>query len=73
MPLTLRDLIADPSKIEALRPPVEKCSVCGKKLQETITGKHYTRDGVMCSDHYYQKLGEGVEGYPIAAGGARRG
>lgn len=73
MPLTLQELIANPKRISELRPPVETCAVCGKKLQETITGKHSTRDGVMCSDHYYEKLGQGIEDHPIAAGGARRG
>lgn len=73
MPLTIQDLINNPRRISELRPPVEICVSCGVKLQETITGRHQTDDGVYCSDHYYQKLGEAIEAHPIAAGGARRG
>jgi hypothetical protein len=73
MLLTIQDLIADPKRISELRPHIEECQVCGKTLQETITGKHETAKGVLCSDHYYEMLGEGIEAHPIVSGGARRG
>lgn len=73
MPLTLQDLIAKPERISELRPPVEKCSTCKVELQETITGKHHTEDGIFCSDHYYQILGDVIEAHPIVSGGSRRG
>ena len=31
---------------------------CGKRLQESITGLHWTKWGYMCSDCYYDKVGD---------------
>lgn len=73
MPLTIGDIIANPARLEELRPPIETCSVCAKRLQETVTGRHETDAGVVCSDHYYERLGDIIELHPIVSGGVRRG
>jgi hypothetical protein len=31
---------------------------CGKLLQESITGNRWTKWGYMCSDCYFEKVGE---------------
>ena len=73
MAITLKELIENPSKLDALDVGQERCAYCGVLLQETITGKRPTPEGEACSDCYYEKIGEGIEQHPIVSGHVRRG
>ena len=50
-----------------------KCAGCGIELQESITGCRETSEGHVCSDCYYEKLGELVEKHPIGIPRMHRG
>lgn len=54
-------------------PGVASCSRCHCRLQETVTGYRDTADGPMCSDCYYQTIGEFLDTHPIAVPRTRRG
>jgi hypothetical protein len=73
MPITVADLIADPGLFAQLSLPAESCASCGITIQETITGRHKTSSGVLCSDDFFSTLGEELEKHPIASGAVRRG
>jgi hypothetical protein len=73
MAILLSELIEHPEKLKDFRLGRQRCVHCNVVLQETITGKRTTPDGDTCSDCYYEKLGEGVEEYPISTPGLRRG
>lgn len=51
----------------------QRCADCEEPLQETITGKHSTRRGQVCSDCYYEELGKSIERSPIVSMRVRRG
>jgi hypothetical protein len=70
MAIPLKELIENPDLLskEGLR-----CPHCGVLLQETITGKRWEGDHEVCSDCYYEKLGEAIEKHPIVSGRVRRG
>ena len=71
MPLTLKEVAADPALLQ--RKSGQCCAACGVLLQETITGKRRTRRGEVCSDCYYEQLGEAIDDHPIASARVRRG
>lgn len=49
---------------------VFKCDGCGIPLQETLTGHLPCADGAhLCSDCYFEKLGEELDAHPIRTGG----
>jgi hypothetical protein len=73
MAITLRELIADPKKIDSLRLNTQKCPYCNVPLQETITGKRPTPKGDACSDCYYEQIGEAIERHPVASARVHRG
>ena len=52
---------------------VKKCASCGRVLQETVTGNRPTDQGAMCSDCYYNDLGEAIERHPLVSPRAPRG
>jgi hypothetical protein len=70
MAIPLKKLIKHPELLSNEGPV---CAVCHILLQETITGKRRIGDKEVCSDCYYEKLGELVEEHPIATGRVRRG
>jgi hypothetical protein len=49
------------------------CAICGRLLQETITGSRSTDDGSVCSDCYYDQVGDVIEQHPIVSARAIRG
>lgn len=49
------------------------CCKCGVPLRETVTGNRPTDHGCMCSDCYYDALGEIIEQHPIVSARAHRG
>jgi hypothetical protein len=52
---------------------VLQCHECGTSLQESITGCRKLVDGShLCSDCYFEKLGNALEKYPIITPRARR-
>lgn len=53
--------------------PAPKCARCKCELQECLTGNRYTEDGYVCSDCYFDALGDVVEKYPIRSFRIRRG
>ena len=73
MAILLKDLIADPKKLETLKLQGQKCAYCQVDLQEAITGKRKAPKGCACSDCYYMLLGEAVEQSPIVSPRVRRG
>lgn len=74
MAISIEALMADPSLIDALDFPAQKCVECGVRIQESITGKRYTTDkGCTCSGCFYQEMGAEIESHPIAVGRIRRG
>ena len=46
---------------------------CGVLLQETITGKRREGDHEVCSDCYYERLGQLIEEHPIVGARVHRG
>lgn len=70
MAIPLRELIKNPGLLDEEGP---KCPHCGVVLKETVTGKRRLGDADVCSDCYYEKLGELVEEHPITTGRVRRG
>ena len=70
MAIPLKDLIDNPGMLAEEGP---KCPYCGVLLQETITGKRRIGDQEVCSDCYYERLGELIEEHPITTGRVRRG
>ncbi len=49
------------------------CAECEIVLQEAITGCRETHKGYMCSDCYYDMMGEMAEEYPIGIPRMHRG
>jgi len=49
------------------------CHACNRVLQESVTGNRPTSDGPVCSDCYYELLGQVVERHPITTARAHRG
>ena len=70
MAISLKDLMDKPDLLSKEGP---HCYYCGVLLQETITGKRRDGNHEVCSDCYYEKLGEAVEDHPIVSGRVRRG
>ena len=58
-------------RLELIRPC--KCASCGIALQESITGCRGTYKGYVCSDCYYDMMGEAVEAQPIGVPRMHRG
>ncbi len=73
MAITLKELIADRSKLAMLDGDQQHCCSCGILLLETITGKRKTPEGEACSDCYYDQVGDLIEQYPIVSGRLHRG
>lgn len=42
-----------------------KCAKCKCDLSLDITGEHKTKDGWLCDDCYYEKLGDVIEKHGI--------
>jgi hypothetical protein len=70
MAIPLRDLIERPDLLSKVGP---RCHYCGVLLQETITGKRCEGDHEVCSDCYYEKLGQAIEEHPIVGARVHRG
>lgn len=49
------------------------CAQCGRELREAITGNRRFDKQFVCSDCYYEALGEVIEQHPIAGPRAMRG
>ena len=45
---------------------VQTCAACDVPLQETQTGHRHTDDGDLCTDCYFERLGEELDRRPIA-------
>ena len=60
-------------KRQQARKGVCSCAECGRELRETITGNRRLDDKFVCSDCYYEKLGEMIEQNPIVGPRALRG
>lgn len=73
MAITLDELRVNPERLGELQLGLQHCARCQVMLQETLTGKRPAPGGQMCSDCYYEAMGEGVESDPIATPGLRRG
>ena len=52
---------------------VEKCTKCKVPLQETITGCRKVNNGYMCSDCYFEEMGNEIEAHPIGIPQMHRG
>jgi hypothetical protein len=65
MAILLKDLMENPNLLVTEGP---KCPHCGVLLQETITGKRMIGEEEVCSDCYYERLGDLVEQHPITSG-----
>ena len=71
MAITLRNLLKDRSLLSVKKG--QSCFDCDVLLQETITGKHSTGRGLVCSGCYYDELGKSIENFPIVSMRVRRG
>ncbi len=60
-------------KRQAEKTRSQVCAKCQESLQETLTGNRPTDEGCVCSDCYYEALGELVEQHPIVGARAHRG
>lgn len=47
------------------------CAICGRPLQETVTGNRRTAQGYACSDCYFDELGKLVEEHPVTTAHGR--
>lgn len=50
-----------------------RCPSCNIVLQESITGCRSTHKGYVCSDCYYDMMGEALDSYPIGVSRMHRG
>ena len=50
-----------------------RCVRCGVYLQENRTGNRKTANGDVCSDCYFQAIGEELDRHPISVPRMRRG
>jgi hypothetical protein len=73
MLILLKDLIKDPSRLGELQLQRRGCACCNTDLQETVTGRRRSPKGDVCSDCYFEQLGEVVEESPISTARVRRG
>jgi hypothetical protein len=71
MAISLKQLIKNRALLVDDNGP--QCAVCSILLQETITGKRRTEHGDVCSDCYYEVLGEVIDEHPIVSARVRRG
>jgi hypothetical protein len=71
MAIKLKQLIENPALLQ--KKTGQQCVSCGILLQESITGRRKTCDGDVCSDCYYEKVGEVIDQHPITSGRVRRG
>jgi hypothetical protein len=72
--VTLRELVDNPSKINALRVPADKCYVCHGPIEEHPDEPGYRISGKrVCGDCYYDGIGKLIEKHPIACARVRRG
>jgi len=71
MAIKLKELIENPALLQ--EKIGQGCASCGVLLQESITGKRKTSAGDVCSDCYYEKMGELIDQHPIVCGRVRRG
>jgi hypothetical protein len=51
---------------------VTKCVSCDIQLQESTTGNRPTEQGPMCSESFYQAVGEIIDDRPLGVPHARR-
>jgi len=70
MAIPLRDLIERPDLLSKEGP---RCHYCGVLLQGAITGKQIEGGHQVCSDCYYEKLGQAIEEHPIVGARVHRG
>lgn len=54
-------------------PGVQRCAECNTPLQETVTGNRFTHKGHVCSDCYFNMLGEELDRNPLFMPRAVRG
>jgi ribosome-binding protein aMBF1 (putative translation factor) len=48
-----------------------QCAICGRPLQETVTGNRRTARGHLCSDCYFDELGRVIEEHPVTTAHGR--
>jgi hypothetical protein len=65
MPITIQEFLNNPERRAGLYLRAEECKLCGVMLQETVTGKRAAPEGHVCSDCYYDRIGEELDTYPI--------
>lgn len=58
---------------QAVKTQARVCAKCQEPLRETSTGNRSTGVGCVCSDCYYEALGQLIERHPIVGVRAHRG
>lgn len=75
MPITLEDLIKNPSLIKKLEPAPLLCCMCQRSITETdkqAEEVQWTSHGPAHDDCYFENLGEIIDVHPIVSVHPRR-